>query len=155
MKIIIAALAALSVGACATVTRGTTDQVTFTSEPPEAEVRTSIGYSCPATPCTFEVSRKSEFIATFSKEGYEPLQIPVQTRVAGTGAAGFAGNVILGGVVGMAVDAGTGATLEHYPNPVHASLVPLALPSGRKRLPAKPRRQIPTAQAPTQKTPWS
>jgi hypothetical protein len=33
--------------------------------------------------------------------------------------------VLVGGVIGMAVDASTGATLEHYPNPVMLTLVPL------------------------------
>ncbi len=51
--------------------------------------------------------------------------MPVRTRIATAGAAGFAGNVLVGGVVGMAVDAATGATLEHYPNPVVLKLVPL------------------------------
>jgi len=146
MRILIVLAASAALGACATVTRGTTNQVTFNSEPSGAEVRTSIGHSCPATPCTLEINRKSEFIAIFSKEGYQDQQIPVQTRVAGAGAAGFAGNIILGGVVGMAADAATGATLEHYPNPVHASLVPLALSRGRKPVaPRGPVRQVPTS----------
>ena len=51
-------------------------------------------------------------------------QVPVATKVAGAGVAGFAGNVIVGGLVGMGVDAATGSTLEHFPNPVFASLVP-------------------------------
>jgi hypothetical protein len=49
----------------------------------------------------------------------------VQTRVASTGAAGFAGNILLGGVIGMAADASTGAALEHVPNPVTTALIPL------------------------------
>ena len=53
------------------------------------------------------------------------MQVPVSTRIAGAGAAGFAGNILIGGVVGMGVDAATGSTLEHFPNPVLASLVPL------------------------------
>ena len=124
----------LSLGACATVTRGTTEQITFDSTPP-AQMRTSTGLSCPTTPCTLDVSRKSEFIATFSKEGYESQDVMVQTRVAGAGAAGFAGNVLVGGLVGMGVDAATGSTLEHYPNPVKVSLVPLVL--SRKTKPRK------------------
>ena len=125
----------LSLGACATVTRGTTEQITFDSEPPAA-MRTSTGLTCPTTPCTLQIDRKSEFVATFSKDGYESQDIMAQTRVAGSGAAGFAGNVLIGGLVGMGVDAATGATLEHYPNPVNASLAPLAVSSkyrGRKR----------------------
>ena len=61
---------------------------------------------------------------TFSKPGYVDERIDVKTQIAGSGAAGFAGNVILGGVVGMGVDAATGATYEHSPNPVRAVLRP-------------------------------
>lgn len=46
----------------------------------------------------------------------------VKTQLANAGAAGFAGNVIVGGVVGMAVDAASGATNEHCPNPVAVTL---------------------------------
>ncbi|WP_371826982.1 hypothetical protein [Microvirga sp. VF16] len=82
------------------------------------------------------MDRKAEFVATFSKDGYESQDIMVQPRVAGSGAAGFAGNVLIGGLVGMGVDAATGATLEYYPNPVSASIAPLVVSAkyrGRKR----------------------
>jgi hypothetical protein len=98
-------------------------------------MRTSTGLTCPTTPCTLEVNRKSEFVATFSKQGYQSQNVMVQTRVAGAGAAGFAGNVLVGGVIGMGVDAATGSTLEHYPNPVTVSLAPLVL--SRKNRPQK------------------
>ncbi|POR51268.1 hypothetical protein CYD53_10751 [Bosea psychrotolerans] len=124
-RIFVVAAVAGALGGCATVTRGTTDQITVNSIPPEAEARTSLGHACPATPCTWEVSRKAEFTVSFSKPGYEDMQIPVATRIAGAGAAGFAGNVLIGGLVGMGVDAATGSTLEHYPSPVLATLVPL------------------------------
>lgn len=75
-------------------------------------------------PCTLQASRKDEF-SLISKPGYHTGEIPVRTQVAGAGAAGFAGNIILGGVVGMAADAATGATLEHFPNPVTVTLTPL------------------------------
>ena len=94
---------------------------------------------CPATPCTFEAPHKNEFTATFSLPGYRSAEVPVLTRVGGGGVAGIAGNVILGGIVGVAVDAPSGAALEHYPNPVHASLVPLALPSTKRHRPARSR----------------
>ena len=119
----------MCMGGCATITRGTTDQIQIQSEPSEARATTSLGQSC-QTPCTLQVSRKDEFTVSFQKEGYEPQQIDVKTQVAGSGAAGFAGNILLGGVVGMGADVATGAALEHVPNPVRASLVPIA--------PAKP-----------------
>lgn len=132
------AVLALAVANCATVTRGTTSQVQIVSEPAEAEARTSLGHTC-TTPCTIEVSRKSEFSVVVKKDGYADATVPVQTRVAGSGAAGFVGNVLLGGVVGMAADAATGATLEHYPNPVNVTLEavsPTRRPARGKKLPA-------------------
>jgi hypothetical protein len=147
MRIIAATAVAGALGGCATVTRGTTDQITVNSIPAEAEARTSLGHSCPATPCTWDVSRKSEFVVTFTKDGYDGMQIPVATRIAGSGAAGFAGNLLVGGLIGMGVDAATGSTLEHYPNPVVATLVPLrrsgpADRSGNRRGLAPRRRDV-------------
>lgn len=109
---------------CASITRGTTDQVQILSNPSGAEARTSMGHTC-STPCTLQFSRKDEFTVTITKAGYHIAQVPVKTQIAGAGAAGFAGNVILGGVVGMGVDAATGATLEHFPNPVVVDLIPV------------------------------
>jgi len=112
---------ALAVAGCATVTRGTTNQIQITSEPAGAEVRTSLNHTC-ITPCTLTVDRKAEFSVTYALSGYQEQVIQVRSQLAGAGAAGFAGNVIAGGIVGMGVDAATGATLEHVPNPVHAIL---------------------------------
>jgi hypothetical protein len=69
-----------------------------------------------------QTNRKDEFIVIIAKPGYHTVEIPVHTRIAGEGAVGFAGNVLIGGVVGMAADAATGATLEHFPNPVTVTL---------------------------------
>lgn len=135
--VLISAIAAVSLAGCATVTRGTTNQVQFVSEPSGAEVRTSLQQSC-TTPCTLSVSRKDEFNVTFSKPGYQPETVMVRTQIAGSGAAGFAGNLIVGGVVGMGVDAATGSTLEHVPNPVSVTLRPVgrAAPARGRRAPA-------------------
>ncbi len=137
-EIIFVAMAGLALASCSTVTRGTTNQIQVVSTPPEAHVQTSIGNSC-TTPCTFEVSRKSEFIATISKDGYQSTDVPVKTRLAGAGAAGFAGNILVGGIVGMGVDAATGATLEHYPNPITVTLQPNARVSAP--VPPRPKKQ--------------
>ena len=118
-------IAPMGLGGCASVTRGWSEQVQITSQPEGAEVRTSLSQAC-VTPCTLTVQRKDEFSVTFAKPGYQPQTIPVVTRVAGAGVAGFAGNVLVGGVVGRGVDAASGATLEHYPNPVVAVLQPVA-----------------------------
>ena len=140
-QIIFIALAAASLGGCATVTRGTTNQVQIVSEPAGASARTSFGHQC-NTPCTLSVSRKDEFSVLISAPGYEEQRVDVKTQLAGTGAAGFAGNIVAGGVVGMVVDASTGATLEHSPNPVTVTLRPLAPPPAPAQRRTKPRAPV-------------
>lgn len=135
----------VTLSACATITRGTTDQVQINSNPPEAQVRTSMGFTC-VTPCTLQAGRKDEFTVVITKPGYHTDEIPVTTRVAPGGAAGFAGNIILGGVVGMAADAATGATLEHFPNPVTVTLVPLKEGEPDTVIKIKPTPPAPTPQ---------
>jgi hypothetical protein len=90
------------------------------------------------------VKRNEEFIATFTKPGYRPQQVEVKTQLAAEGAVGVAGNVLVGGVIGLGVDAITGAGGEHVPNPVSVVLEPLqaAPPSAARRprpAPAEPR----------------
>lgn len=118
----------LALAGCATVTRGTTSQIQIVSEPSGVSARTSLGHQC-TTPCTLQVSRKDEFAVVFTHPGYEEQTVRVITQLAGSGAAGFAGNVIAGGIIGMGVDAATGSTLEHVPNPVSVVMQPLAKPA--------------------------
>lgn len=143
MKLLTAAILALTVSGCATITRGTTNQVTVSSEPGGAEAISSSGLICPSTPCTWEISRKTEFAVTFKKQGYNTEQVQVGTKVAGSGAAGFAGNVLAGGLIGMGVDASTGATLEHFPNPVFVNLTPLT--AAKPVRATKPKKAAPAA----------
>src|SRR6266516_5710554 len=140
MRILVATAAvclAITLAGCATVTRGTTSQVQIRSDPPGALAHTSTGFSC-TTPCTITIPRKDEFSVVFSKPGYQEETVDVRTQVAG--AAGFAGNILLGGIIGMGADAATGATLEHVPNPVSATLVlvPVSRPPAAKPKPARP-----------------
>ena len=93
---------------------------------------TTKGYACPATPCSLDVERSDELDVTFLKPGYRPAMVPVRTKVAGAGAAGMAGNLLAGGLIGVGVDAYTGAAMVHTPNPVSATLVPDALPSAER-----------------------
>jgi hypothetical protein len=55
----------------------------------------------------------------------------------------MAGNVILGGLIGAGIDAGTGAMDRLTPNPLTVKLVPLATP------PAAPPAAAPVESAPS------
>ena len=105
-----AAIAAPCVG-CASVTRGTTENISISSTPAGATAEVS-GLDIPTacvTPCVVQAKRNADITVTVNKEGYEPQIIPLTKEIPGTGAAGFAGNLLLGGLVGMGVDAATGA----------------------------------------------
>ena len=117
-----AVLLAIGASGCATATRGTTEPVTINYAPQNARVVTSLKHTCRASPCVVEVARKKPFTVTASAPGYRTQSVAVRTRVSKKGGAALAGNVLVGGVIGVGVDAATGAGLDHYPNPVNIDL---------------------------------
>ncbi|MFN4184474.1 MAG: PEGA domain-containing protein [Hyphomonas sp.] len=122
--------AAMALGACATVTKGTDDTVKFESTPPGAnvsfkEVSGRINQAGCVTPCTLEINRKFTYSVEVAKEGYQTYVQLLEPKLSGDGTAGMAGNILLGGVIGAAVDASTGAMNDLKPNPLIANLVPL------------------------------
>jgi PEGA domain len=141
MRILGMAALCAALGGCASVTRGTTENLGITSTPPGAEAIIS-GLENPTTcltPCSVVVKRNADISVTVQKPGYEPQTIPLTREIQGTGAAGFAGNVLAGGVVGMGVDAVTGAARDHKPNPVIVTLQPNAPAARPAPPPRKPR----------------
>lgn len=120
---------------CATVTRGTTETVMIQSVPTGADVRISNGFTG-RTPFTFTVPRKGDLIVTLSHPGYVSQEHVLHSGVAGKGAAGVAGNVLIGGVIGIGVDMATGASLSHKPNPLVVTLQRIEPPTdGGGKLP--------------------
>lgn len=118
------AIACASLGACATVTRGTSTNWEVASTPPGARVETSHGHTCAATPCSIRMPRKSQFVATLTKDGYKPATVSVDNRVSTGGGVAVAGNVLVGGVIGAVVDGSSGAMLDLTPNPATVVLEP-------------------------------
>jgi hypothetical protein len=93
--------------------------------PSGASVKTSNGYGCSDTPCTFKIDHRSTFDVTITKPGYREWQGHVTHQFAAGGGAAFAGNVVLGGGVGMIVDTASGATQKLVPNPLNVTLEPV------------------------------
>lgn len=137
---IVALCAAL--GGCASVTRGTTENISISTTPAGATADIS-GLDIPTacvTPCVVVAKRSADITVTINKEGYEPQIVPLTKEIAGTGAAGFAGNILLGGLVGAGVDAYNGAAMDHKPNPVIVTLQPIErLPPPPSPRPLRPR----------------
>lgn len=158
MKYLILAAALIApLGACATVTRGTTEAFVVETEPSGASVLTSTGMSCEATPCTFpRIRRNSDFTVTISKEGYRTTTHTVTHQTSGAGGAGMAGNVLVGGLIGVAVDASSGATQDLVPNPLRVTLereAPAPTPVSTPAEAATPAPDAAPAAAPAETTP--
>lgn len=97
---------------CATMFRGTTQQVSINTTPTGADVNISNGSSC-VTPCTIEAERKNTLQVTIAKNGYHTHTTSLVPSLAGAGA-------MLGGII----DYGTGAVYDLQPNPLHVVLIP-------------------------------
>jgi outer membrane lipoprotein SlyB len=102
---------------CASITRGSKEVVVIDSSPQDADVRLSTGMTG-RTPASFEVGRRDTVTVTISKPGYISRTVVLNSEVGGGGGAAMAGNVLVGGIIGAGIDAGTGAMYEHKPNPL-------------------------------------
>ncbi len=116
----IAAISILPVltGGCATVLNGTSQDLSFQSEPEGATINIAQGGTC-STPCEYSMRRGNDSRIDFSKEGYKSEFVYIQSR---TGGSTF-GNIIAGGIIGGVVDGSNGASNHLYPNPVYVRLV--------------------------------
>jgi PEGA domain len=120
--ILLALVTATFVGSgCATITRGTTQSWTVETEPSGATVTLSSGETC-TSPCTLKKKRKFPFAVDICKTGYSRVSTQVLSSIKGGGAAGMAGNVLVGGLIGIGVDAGSGATKDLTPHPLSVTL---------------------------------
>ena len=140
----LAALAAATLAGCASATRGWSENITVSTTPSEATATFNITGEPPktcVTPCVMSVKRQDEITIEIVKDGYQPEMVALTKEIAATGAAGFAGNLLLGGVVGGVVDAASGAALDHKPNPVIVTLKPSVPPPAPSR-PARRTRPV-------------
>lgn len=124
-KFLAISAAAIALAGCTTLTRGTDDTWVVETTPAGASVSTTNGYTCDSTPCAIKMPRNSEFTATIEREGYETVTVQVTHQVSSAGGAGMAGNVLVGGLIGAAIDANSGAMNDLVPNPVVITLVPV------------------------------
>ncbi|MEZ6003866.1 MAG: PEGA domain-containing protein [Planctomycetota bacterium] len=122
--ILLLLLCVLSLSSCATITRGSTDEVIVRTWPEGASVYLSNGMTG-ISPVTFELPRNESVVVDIELDGYEPVEVTLNPKISSEGGAGMAGNIFLGGVIGAAVDAGSGAMYDLTPNPLEITLIPL------------------------------
>ena len=119
--------------ACATVVGGTTQDVLVESQPSGAECKidrlgANIGVVKP-TPGRVNIARsKDNVIVSCTQEGYEQSNEVLISSFTGA----TVGNLLLGGLVGVVVDAASGAN-NKYPDRVLIVLTPASFPSDEAR----------------------
>lgn len=122
---------------CATMTRGTTQAWTVDSAPSGAVASLSNGERC-ETPCTLTLKRKYAFAVEVCKPGFRAVNTNVVSGISGAGATGMAGNVLVGGLIGIGVDAASGATKDLTPSPLVIQLAEEVLGCEAPSFPAVP-----------------
>jgi hypothetical protein len=108
---------ALLSSSCATIVKGTTAKIPIRSQPSGANVRvdsTSIG----TTPVVAKVSRKTSHRVEISLAGYRTFEVVLELHDNHA----TLGNLVAGGIIGMAVDSSTGANNSFEPDHVDAVL---------------------------------
>ena len=92
------------ISSCATLFKGTTEEVNFSSDPQRAEVWVN-GIKMGETPVALKLECKKTYAIEFKKEGFEPRTYTITNHVG----AGWIILDVLAGLVGVIVDAATGA----------------------------------------------
>jgi len=114
---LLALMASSFLGGCATLTTSSSQTVTLTTEPPGAACTFKregavIGIINP-TPGSLTVSKShADIDVTCTREGY----LDAVGRVGSKFQAMTFGNILFGGIIGIAVDAVSGATAEYEAN---------------------------------------
>jgi len=97
------AVASLIFSSCATIFKGSTDDVNFSSDPSGAKVYVN-GMLLGTTPVQLELKSKNSYTIEFKKEGYETKTVVLNNSVG----AGWIVLDVLFGLVPIIVDAATG-----------------------------------------------
>ena len=111
---------------CATLVEGTSQSMTVATTPAGAACTLDrngerLGTIAP-TPGSLRVDKsKNDVSVTCAKEGYQTATTSHSSKFVGT----TFGNILAGGVVGVLVDAASGANFQ-YPNEVQVELAPVA-----------------------------
>lgn len=118
LSIVLLSCVALSATSCASILTGTKDKISFTSQPEGAKVMHKRIEKC-TTPCTAEINRSlGKQVVIFQKEGF----ISKEVKLTKTFNPVTLLNILLGGVIGVGIDAATGSLTKYSPKAYTAEL---------------------------------
>lgn len=104
---------------CGAILNGTRQTVTATSAPDAARVVANPSGLAFTTPASLNLERKNSYVLTFSKEGYSDAQFQVNRSLQ---AGILILDILLTGLIGVVVDAATGAWYKLSPETATVTL---------------------------------
>lgn len=120
-------LSAFYLTGCATIISGTKQNITINTTPSGANVIVD-GNNIGVTPLFTSLQRKNTHFIKLELNGYQPLDINISQSFN----PWFLGNILIGGLIGIVVDAATGAVYKLSPEQINANLYPTATSSTSK-----------------------
>lgn len=102
--------------ACASIIHGTSQSIGISSSPTGAKV--TVDNQTATTPYIAKLSRGDNHIVKITMDGYAPAELTLTKKVSGW----VWGNIVFGGLIGLAVDAITGGLYNLTPDQLQASL---------------------------------
>ena len=116
LSLILLSLTTLS--SCATIVSGTRQSIGISSMPSTASIyvdKEFVGY----TPLQVEMTRKDNHFVRIELEGYMPYEITISRKMNGW----VFGNIVFGGLIGLAVDAISGGIYKLTPEQIQTELL--------------------------------
>lgn len=110
-------LIASSLTSCATIMHGTRQSIGISSNPSDACVWVD-SQMIGSTPLIVEMSRKDNHVVRIELEGYQPYEAMFSRQMS----CWVFGNIIFGGLIGLAVDAISGGIYMLTPDQVQAEM---------------------------------
>lgn len=117
MKSLAIVAAVLALSACASIMHGTSQDVGISSSPTGATV-TVDSLTPGKTPYIAHLRRKDNHIVKLALDGYAPAEMTLTRKTSGW----VWGNIVFGGIIGLAVDAMTGGLYNLTPEQLSATL---------------------------------
>lgn len=127
----VACLCACALWGCATIMNGTSQKIGISSTPSGAKVTVN-NQALGVTPLFADLKRSDHHVVTIEMEGYQKAELTITRSVSGW----VWGNVLFGGLIGLAVDAISGGLYKLSPDQLNATLAKegLAHFQGKDRL---------------------
>jgi len=128
--VVLAAPLLLTLPGCATLVQGSSQEVSIVSNPAAAAISVD-GKPMGTTPAVVRLTRQESHLLRLDLDGYQPFEMPLERKTSGW----VWGNVVFGGVIGVVVDASTGAMYKLSPGAVDTTLTTrTAVVEGRRTI---------------------